>query len=64
VVKATRGELFEPDEKNVVDKILDQVRSKSKRVVSAREIVRWPFVLTVLVLFLAEIFIRRWLRSE
>lgn len=64
VVGATNGKLFKLEEENVVDNIIDQVQSRSKRVVSGREIVRWPFVLAALILFLAEIFMRRWLRSE
>lgn len=61
VVMATGGKIFNPED---IDGILAHVKSKSKRIVNSREIIRWPFVLGALILFLAEIFIRRWLRSE
>ncbi len=58
---ATGGLMFEPSD---LQGIFDFVKTRSKRTVVIKEVLRWPFILIAMVLFLIEIFIRRYLRSE
>ncbi|MBI2564649.1 VWA domain-containing protein [Candidatus Woesearchaeota archaeon] len=60
VVLSTGGNVFDQDD---IESILDHVKSHSKRVVTQKVIIRWPFILIALIIFLMEIFIRRYLRN-
>lgn len=60
-VQISGGKMFS---ENDIDKIVDAVKSRATRMTVTRETMRWPFIVFALVLFLLEIFIRRWLRKE
>lgn len=60
-VTATGGLMFEPDD---IQGILNYVKTASKRTTIVRKTIRWPFILAAIILFLIEIFIRRYFRSE
>ncbi len=61
VVESTEGKFFESSD---IKGIVDAVKSKTQRSIRKEEAVRWPFVIIAIVIFLVEIFIRRWLRKE
>ncbi len=60
-VSSTGGLMFES---NDVNGIYEYSKTRSKRVVTSKETLRWPFLLAAMILFLIEIFIRRYFRSE
>jgi len=60
-VEATGGKIFRPDD---VEGILEFAKTRAKRTIIQQQPVRWPLISVAIVLFLLEIFIRRWLRRE
>ncbi len=61
IVKGTGGHLYSYDD---VDEIVKNAKTKSKRTITAKEPVIAPFVLLAIIIYLLEIFIRRFLRKE
>lgn len=61
VVSSTGGKMFG---ENDADAIIKHAKARAKRTISSREPVRWQLLIAALVLLLAEIFMRRWLRKE
>lgn len=61
IVQSTEGKIFES---NDINGIVEAVKSKTKRSIRKEEPVRMPFVITAIIIFLIEIFLRRWLRKE
>jgi len=55
-VQATGGEIFEEDD---IEKMVNVIRSQSRKTLDDRRYLRWPFVIAAIVLFLLEICIRR-----
>ena len=60
-VRSSGGQMFS---ENDIDKIVGAVKSRSTRMTVTKVNIRWPLIVAALVLFLLEIFIRRWLRKE
>ncbi|MBU0461065.1 MAG: hypothetical protein KJ574_00605, partial [Nanoarchaeota archaeon] len=56
IVENSRGKLFKPDE---VDKIIEHVKSVSKRRITEKQIIVQPLLWAALLLFLVEVCIRR-----
>lgn len=61
IVASTGGKMFDADE---YDEIADFARTRAKRIINAREYVRWPFIILAILIYLVEIFIRRVVRKE
>lgn len=61
VVDVTGGRLFS---KSQIDEIVEHVKTTSKRTIVQNQPVRAPFIILATIIFLVEIFIRRWLRKE
>ncbi|PIN81634.1 hypothetical protein COV11_01520, partial [Candidatus Woesearchaeota archaeon CG10_big_fil_rev_8_21_14_0_10_30_7] len=61
LVGSTGGLMFEPTD---IQGIYDHVKTRSKRIINSTETLRWPFILAALIIFLIEIFIRRYFRSD
>ena len=55
-VLATGGSIYKPDE---VDRIIEEVKTKSKRSIVKKVYIRWPLILAVIILFLVDILIRK-----
>ena len=56
IVLSTGGRMFSATD---YDAIVNQIKTKSKRTVTKKENIRWPFVISALLLFLLEIAIRK-----
>ncbi len=56
LVEQTQGKVFE---KNNIDEIIEFAKEKSKRIKVDTKEIKWPFLLAALILFLAEILLRR-----
>ncbi len=61
IVGSTGGRMFSASD---VDGIVDAVKTRAKRTAIVRENVRYPWIVAAIIIFLLEIFIRRWLRKE
>ncbi len=61
IVEVTGGKVFS---KTDYSGISSHVLTRSKRTISINTPLRWPFIVAAIMLFLAEIFIRRYLRKE
>ena len=55
------GQVFE---QNQIDDIVKAAKSRAKRNLATRDYIRWPFIISAIILFLLEIFIRRLYRTE
>ena len=60
VVLATGGSMYEPGE---VDRMIDEVKSRSKRTIVKKVYVRWPFIIAAILLFLVDILTRKFIRK-
>jgi len=61
IVKSTGGKMYSGDD---AEKIVKEVRSRSKRSVIQKVYIRWPFMLAALLLLLAEIYLRRLTKNK
>ncbi|MAF34508.1 hypothetical protein CMO91_01555 [Candidatus Woesearchaeota archaeon] len=61
ITKSTDGQVFAQDD---VEGIVEAAKARAKRTLATRDYVRWPFILAAIIVFLLEIFIRRYLRVE
>ncbi len=61
VAEVTGGKIFN---KNQIDEIVEYTKTKSKRTIVQNQPARMPFIILATLIFLVEIFIRRWLRKE
>jgi uncharacterized membrane protein len=61
IAQSTGGRVFEPSD---IDGIVAHAEAHSRRIVNTKDRLGWPFVLAAVLIFLAEIFIRRLVRRE
>lgn len=60
-VAQSGGRMFSPHD---VDGIVEFAKTRARRTVVQREPTRWPWITAAMIIFLLEIFIRRWLRKD
>ena len=61
IVEVTGGKMFS---KTDYSGMASHVVTRSKRIISINSPLRWPFIALAIIIFLVEIFIRRYLRKE
>ncbi len=61
VVQVTGGKIFSKDD---INGIVEHTKARSRRVITSKDNLTWPFVLASVIIFLLEIFIRRLVRTE
>ncbi len=61
IAQSTGGKVFDPTD---IDGIVAHAEAHSRRIVNTKDRLGWPFVLAAVLIFLAEIFIRRLVRRE
>ena len=61
VVSSTGGKFFSP---NDIDQIIAFARTQAKRTINEKEYILWPWLTALLIIYLAEIFIRRLIKKD
>lgn len=61
VVLSTGGRFFDAEE---VDSIVEFAQTQARRTINEKEYILWPWLAAVIILYLIEIFIRRFIRKE
>ncbi len=61
IVASTGGKIWKADD---IEGIASAVRAHATRTITARDDIRWPFVIGAIAIFLLEVFVRRILRKE
>ncbi|MBI4141527.1 VWA domain-containing protein [Candidatus Woesearchaeota archaeon] len=61
VVTSTGGRFFGP---NDIDQIITFAKTQARRTINEKEYVLWPWLTALIIIYLAEIFIRRLIRKE